>query len=258
MKSKIYWGSYSTKELADFVQQDPVVILPVGAYEQHGPHLPLDTDTHIGLELAKAAVKNADVPCALLPPVWLGISEHHMSFAGSLTLRQSTLTAVIYDVLKSLARHGVKKILVLNSHGGNMAPLRSAVDQVGGELSVEPALVTYWHLVGDVVQKLRRSEFGGISHGGELETALKLYLAPEDVRHDLLQANMAPGNNYWSPEMFAANKVAIYKPYNRLSRLGHVGDPTKATAEFGKAVFEAAVGELVKVIRLLQKGELSR
>mgnify|MGYP000949125524 CR=1 FL=1 len=256
MQDKIYWGSYTTNELTDFIKEDPVVLLPVGAYEQHGPHLPLDTDTHIASELTQAAVAKATVPCALLPPVWLGISEHHMDFSGTLTLRHSTMVAYVYDILRSLVRHGLKKFLLVNTHGGNMAVLRTAIDQVGADLGVEPVLVTYWHLVRDVVDRLRQSESGGISHGCELETSLKMFLKADDVRKDRLRANIIPSNDFWGVDMFAPNRITIYKPYKKLSEQGHVGDPTKATKEFGKAVFNAVVDEMIKLIRLLHEGEL--
>ncbi|GAB4261616.1 creatininase family protein [Thermincola ferriacetica] len=259
MENKIYWGSYTSNELANLIKEDPVVVLPVGAYEQHGPHLTLNTDTDIVLEITKEAVGKAcstGIPCALLPPLWLGISEHHMSFSGTITLRQSTLTALVFDILKSLARHGVKKFLVVNGHGGNMAALRYAIDEVGAHCEVEPVLVTYWHLVANLVARLRKSEFGGISHGCELETSLKMHIAPEDVRKDLLRANVVKGNEYWSPEMFASNRVAMYKPYRQLSEYGHVGDPTKATPDFGEAVFKAVVAELARLITMMQKGDL--
>ena len=93
-EKKIYWGSYSSWELKQFVEKNPVLIIPVGAYEQHGPHLPLDTDTHIGLEIAKQASISAHYPCALLPPVWFGISEHHMNFCHNFS---SPKSIIIFD-----------------------------------------------------------------------------------------------------------------------------------------------------------------
>ncbi len=256
MKKKLFWGSYTTKELSDLIKEDPVVILPVGAYEQHGHHLPLDTDTKIGFEIAKAAVEKVDVPCALLPSVWLGISEHHMHFSGTLTLRQATLKALVYDILQSLKRHGVNKFIILNSHGGNVALLNSAICEIGAELSVKPVSISYWNLVVDVIEKLRKSKLGGISPGGELETSLTLYLIPSDGRKKLLKENFVPGNKYWSADLLANNKIAVYKSFHELSHEGHIGDPQKATTEFGKAVFQAVVKELVNVIVTFSTEEL--
>ena len=253
---KVLWDAHTTWELAELVRQDPVVILPVGALEQHGPHLPLDTDTHIVGELAKAAASRAGCPCFLLPPVWFGLSEHHMGFCGTLTVRPSTLLEVVFDLLRSLKRHGVNKVLLLNGHGGNMAVLRSAVDRAGAELGLRAVLATYWHLVGEEIAAWRLSPRGGMSHGCELETSLKFYLRPEDVRQEKMKPNIVPGNDFWSPDMFAANKVAIFRAYKELSPEGHIGDPTKASAGLGEKVFETAVEKLVDIVALMHRGEL--
>lgn len=254
---KIYWGSYTTYELEELIAKDPVVLIPIGAYEQHGPHLALNTDKVIAELICEEIVRQSDVPCSMLPAVWCGISEHHMKFAGSLTLRHETMTAYLFDVLDSLARSGIRKVLAVNSHGGNMVAVNEALTKVSYKYSGTFATLTYWNLIGDEIKANRKSEYGGISHACEMETSLQMYLQPENVRKDRIPpANNVKGGRFWSPAMFASNKISMYIPYDQLSELGHIGDPQKATPEFGKIVFDAIINKALPLIEAIQKGEL--
>ena len=248
---KLYWGANSSFELKALIEGGLVVILPIGAYEQHGPHLPVDTDTHIGVSIAEKAVMSAKESCVLLPSIWAGVSRHHMDFCGTISLSHNTIVALTRDIIRSLYHHGVRKVLLLNSHGGNISILKSCLEMFGSELSMQIVLVTYWDLVKELVEKNRSSGWGGISHGGELETSLKLYLNPEDVSKNNLIPNIVKGNPYFSPEMFSPNLVSIYASFSEFSKYGHIGDPTKASASFGEIVFNAVVEELVRIIDLM-------
>lgn len=254
---KIFWGDYTTCEMQGFLERDPVVLIPVGAYEQHGPHLAMNTDKVIAEELCRRIVARSETPCVTLPCIWVGISEHHMKFSGSLTLKHSTMALFLFDILESLSRSGVGKALVLNSHGGNMVPLNEALTRAGSSFGGTWALLTYWNLISKEIRELRASEYGGISHAGEMETALQLYLAEENVRRDRLPpANNVKGSSLWSPEMFAANKISLYQPYDRLSEQGHIGDPRKATAEMGRAVVDLVVEKSLHLVEAVWKGAL--
>lgn len=257
MEKHIYWGDYTTVELKEFVQQDPVVLLPVGAYEQHGPHLALNTDMVIAERLCQAIVEKSSVPCAMLPPVWVGISEHHMKFCGSLTLRHETMAAFIYDILDGLGRSGIRRVLAVNSHGGNMVAVNEALTKAAQKYHGTFALLTYWHLIKDIVQEHRKSGFGGISHAGEMETALQLYLAPENVRKDKIpKENNVKGGQFWSPAMFASNSISMYIPYDELSAEGHIGDPGSATSEFGQIVYDAVAVRGAQLVKAIQEGAI--
>lgn len=254
---RIYWGSYTTYELEELIKRDPVVLIPVGAYEQHGPHLALNTDKVIAERICEEIVRNSEIPCAMLPSVWCGISEHHMKFAGSLTLKHDTMSAFLFDVLDSLARSGIRKVLVVNSHGGNMVAVNEALTKASYKYGGTFAALTYWSLISEEIQKYRKSEFGGISHACEMETSLQLYLDSENVRQDKLPpANNVKGGSFWSPAMFASNKSSMYIPYDELSEWGHIGDPKKGSREFGEIIFEAIIKKSLRLIEVIQKGEL--
>lgn len=251
------WGSFTSEELSTYIREkQPVVVLPVGSFEQHGPHLPLDTDTHIGRAISAEAVEKSKFPCLLLPPIWTGVSLHHMGFNGTVTLSHATLGALVRDIAASLDRHGVKKLLLLNSHGGNQAVLQAVAEEISAVGDLQVVLVTYWNLIAAVATAHRRSARGGISHACELETSLKLYLKPQDVRTERLKPNPVPGSDYCSPEMFAANRVSFPRPFHRVSPEGHIGDPTLAEAGFGRIIFQEAVKELQNVIRMFGEGTL--
>ena len=254
---RIYWGEYTTDEMKEFIEKDPVVLVPVGAYEQHGPHLTMNTDTVIVDSLCSSIVKCADIPCVTLPPVWVGISEHHMQFSGSLTLKQSTMSALLFDILESLHRSGISKVLVVNSHGGNMTPLNEAVTRAGSSFGGTWALLTYWNLIRKEIGDIRKSEYGGISHAGEMETALQLYIDNGNVRTEQIPvANNIKGSSFWSAEMFAGNVISMYKAYDELSRQGHIGDPQKATIEMGEMVHNLVVERGLQLINVIWEGEL--
>lgn len=257
MKKQVYWGDYTTEELAAFVKEDPVILLPIGAYEQHGPHLALNTDMVIAERLCQGIIAQCEAPCAMLPPVWCGISEHHMRFCGSLTLRHETMAAFVFDLLDGLGRSGIRKVLAVNSHGGNMVAVNEALTKAAQKYGGTYALLTYWSLIREIVKKNRKSAFGGISHAGEMETALQLYLAPENVRKDRLpEANNVKGSSFWSPAMFASNAISMYIPYDQLSQEGHIGDPRSATIEFGQAVYEEVSKRGAQLVETIQKGAI--
>jgi creatinine amidohydrolase len=142
------------------------VIVPTGSTEQHGPHLPLDTDSFLCTQVAEAAAlrANATGPVVVTPTVWLGSSMHHMNFAGTLTAAAATFGHSVREICGSLARHGFKRQLVLNGHGGNSALLAEAVRHVGFHERIRIATLDYWALARDAAEEVRESPPGGMGH----------------------------------------------------------------------------------------------
>jgi len=157
-----------------------VAVIPVGSMEQHGPHLPFQVDTLVSSRLAEDLEKSMP-EILLVPPIWTGVSAHHMDFPGSITLRAKVFIDVLHDICASLRHHGFCRIVLLNGHGGN----RSSLEVLGQELFVEFGLtvntLAYWDLVPDLVKSLKKSKSKGMGHSGELETSLMLHLAPHLV-----------------------------------------------------------------------------
>lgn len=249
--SNVLWSSHTTYELKRIIEEEnPIVIVTVGATEQHGTHLAVNTDTDIGYQVARKVAEASPIRTLVVPPVWSGFSPHHMDFTGTITLRQSTLFAVVYDIVDCLIRHGVKRVLLLNSHGGNISLLKTVVDEIGVQHGLSPVYVTYWNLISDAVKDIRESDMGGMSHACELETSLKLLFSPEDVRTDKIEDVMLDSNAFFGNDMFAPNKIGVYKPFKEWTPLGQIGAPSLASADKGQRLLDAIVGKFVELIEL--------
>ena len=127
---KTHLGNYDWQEVQDLIKDDPVVVLPVGAFEQHGKHLPVKVDEFLVSRVAeqsaiKAHKKNTKV--VVTPVIWTGYSPHHIDFPGTLTIQEETLNNLIINITESLIHHKLERILILNGHGGNANILKNVV-----------------------------------------------------------------------------------------------------------------------------------
>lgn len=220
-----------------------VLVLPLGAIEQHGPHLPLDTDLVIAETVAERAVARVvpDVDAWLLPALAVTKSNEHAWSSGTLWLGPETLLAVIRDIGRSVATTAARRLVLFNGHGGNSSLLSVALR----ELRLATGLMTFLAhpsvppdqggVAGDIA-----SELGMGIHGGADETSIMMYLRPESVDMTAARRNV--------PEHLAGNRsvrfggsVAFGWLSNDFGPDGHIGDPTVATAERGEALVTAAV-----------------
>lgn len=253
-----HWADVSTRDFAaaqaSGLAARTVAVLPVAAVEQHGPHLPLSVDATLlqGVIDAALALLPAGVPALFLPPHNVGLSTEHLSYPGTLTLSPATLIALWSELGGCVARAGVKKLLLLNGHGGNVA----AMDIVARELRQRHGLLTYsasWFSLPlpDAVQGLfsaQEHRFG--IHGGEIETSMMLHLAPATVRmeeardwrstsQDRAEAHAILGNGRSAKMGWA---IEDYHP------AGAVGNAAAATADKGRAVVQAAGEALAQLL----------
>jgi creatinine amidohydrolase len=178
-----YWHTLTTVEIRREIARDPVVILPLAAIEQHGPHLPLSTDLEIGLGVLASAFRSLpdDCPAWVLPPQAVGCSPEHGNFAGTLSVDAALLSSVIVQHGHVVASCGVKRLLLFNSHGGNRPILETAGLQLrrSGILVVK---VNYFELPRPTEVDFPESEWRHGLHGGAVETSMMLHLRPELVR----------------------------------------------------------------------------
>ena len=143
---EIEWRRLRADQLREMARQDAVVILPLGAIEQHGPHLPVEVDSRLGEEVALRTARvmsERGQKVLVLPMLWPGVSEHHMSFGGTITLGFATYRAVVEDIVRSVLRHGFRRIALLNAHGGNENGLRVITDELTSKLGVPIVQFTY-------------------------------------------------------------------------------------------------------------------
>lgn len=253
---------YEVKEAA---KQDRIAVLPVATIEDHGPHLPVDVDAVLCTEVCECAVERIPSEAVLVPPVTHGFSPHHMDFHGTITIAWDTFIRYVKDICCSLAHHGFKRILIVNGHGSNAAPLdiaaRLSIVDYGGKMLC--ASVNYWNLrkVREVGKAYRESDYGGTSHAGEFETSFYLALKP-----NLVDMSRAVDERSVLPPSFQNDLLmgghpegsgARLMPYwSSLTASGVRGDATKATTEKGKRFREAAIEGLIELIREFRSTEI--
>jgi creatinine amidohydrolase len=180
----------------------------------------------------------------------MGISPHHMSFPGTITLKTTTFALVLKEVCQCLWQHGFRKILLLNGHGGNMNPVRSVAADLYFEDNIRVVSVSYWDFVISYVREWRKSSPGGINHACEMETALMLYLAGELVKKDQINdSKWVPSSKYLTGDLTIPGVVATPFKIDELNPEGVVGAPSAATAEKGKELFIAVTEKVAEFIR---------
>ena len=163
------------------MDEQPVVVLPIGSVEDHGHHLPLDTDNFLIWSICEEAARRADGDILLLPLIPYGFETHHMDFFGTIDIRQEHLLNFVLDVTKSVAHHGFRRILIADGHGSNMPILDLVARRTILETDALCGTFIWPSLARDEIRRQRESGRGGMSHAGELETSVYLHLAPEKV-----------------------------------------------------------------------------
>lgn len=223
------------------------VVVAAGSIEQHGPHLPLVTDTLIGDGLIGATVARLD-RAFQGPTISIGCSEHHMAFPGTITLGKENFKAVVKDYAQSLARHGFKLICFIPSHGGNFGPLLEAASELGGRIG-ESRVVAYGELNAflEVMYESQRpfdvTPARAGAHAGNAETALVLDLKPELVLIDRAEEGFVGDFDQ------AAQELAFREGLKALTANGILGDARGAEAEQGRACLDALADHLAGWVR---------
>ncbi len=245
-------------EIGERISERSILIQPIGAIEQHGPHLPLITD-HLIADLAAASVVEAvgdELDLWLLPAQAVGKSNEHAWSPGTLWVSPTTLLAWVDDVARSVATTGARKLVFLNGHGGNSSLLNVACREVRLAHGLQTFLM-HPFVPPDQGGASPESEQGMGVHGGHMETSVMLHLAPDLVHMDLATRNV--------PDRLADNRHVRFGGTTTFGWLsadfgpeGHIGDPTGATAEEGKRLFEAAVELLCDQLREVATFEFGR
>ena len=233
-------------EMNQAIALNKVVLLPVGSTEQHGPHLPLDTDAFLATQVCLEAGRRAPDRVLVLPTVAYGLNMHHMDFPGTVHIEPEVFIAFCLNITKSVAYHGFQKIALVNGHGSNM-PL---ADLVARKTVLETgslcAALGYASLAADAFEEIRETQVW--AHADEFETSLMLHLSPERVRADRITADDDVKGRFLSSDSTGNYPVRFSDYWGRWTTKGVHGDPTAATAEKGKILFEAAVTGLVAFV----------
>ena len=171
----VEWQNLKAQELRTLAEQNAVVVIPIASIEQHGPHLPVMTDTRLGQEVAHRAARKAygTRPVVVTPVVWSGLSEHHMPFGGTLILSHDTFRRVVRDLIYSITRHGFRDILISNSHGGNIIAMQQILDELSPLSDATLVATTYVSEAGEELSQHLEDQ-PGVMHAGEAETSMMM------------------------------------------------------------------------------------
>ena len=230
-------------EVEDYLRTSRGIVMPIGSTEQHGPNGLIGTDAICAEAVARGVGEAAGALVA--PTIAVGMAQHHLGFAGSMTLRPTTLIAVIKDHVASLAKHGFRRFYFINGHGGNIATVTAAFSEIHADSSFAPAgnspaikcrLKNWWQAPG--VGALSRELYGDAegSHATPSEASLTWFVYPEAERHLAMTPEIAPRGEF-----------ADADDYRRKFPDGRIGsNPNLASSEAGKRFYEIAVKELTE------------
>ena len=238
--SKLTWQE------ADALDREIVVLIPTGSLEQHGPHLPLFTDSLLATAVAEAVESRLKEKVLLTPTLWLGASGHHLKFAGSLSASFEGYEAAIISVVESLIPHGFRKFYVLNGHGGNTEPNGIAMRKMKAKY---PDAIFghsgYFAFCVEAIADILEGPAKDMRHACEAEASLIMHLHPDLVRKDLLRDD----GLITKPEV-----KGVVHHFDEMTEQGSYGYATFATPAKGKAIFEAAVNGVVQEIEAVADG----
>ncbi len=258
-----FWADLGTRDFAALDPATAVAVLPVAATEQHGPHLPLSVDQTLVDGVVAAALPHlgADLPVLFLPTQQVGYSPEHSRFPGTLTLSAATVAATWIELGQCVAAAGLKKLLLLNSHGGQV----SVMDIVARELRTRSNLIVYscswWNLpLGPQVNGLfsdQEHRFG--VHGGEIETSLMLALRPQAVKMDQARDFRSTSEDRAAayPILGNGSSAKLGWQMQDYNPAGAAGNAQAASAEKGEAVLQAAGQQLALLLAEFSRLPLS-
>jgi creatinine amidohydrolase len=253
--SPLEFGKLTWREVARAAAEERVPIVPVGTLEDHGHHLPIDTDVTLVKAICRAAVTKLADETVLLPPIVHGYSPHHMDFPGTITINWETFCRYCTDVALSLVRHGFRRVLLVNGHGSNQNLVDMAARLVMVE-EPESLVASSFYLTSDasaaVIREVRDSNVGGMAHACELETSIYLHLHPEAVDMDAAidERGYPETEHAWMD--WSDGPLKLMPWWSSFSDSGVQGDASKATAEKGRVLFEAAVDEIATYVTELR------
>jgi creatinine amidohydrolase len=229
----------TSPELATIDREQTVVMIPIAAVEQHGPHLPTGTDTIICTAVAFEAEKQLAERVLLVPTVWLGASAHHLRLGSTLSSDLQTYVSTLCDIGESLLDDGYLRLLFINGHGGNVDPMRVALRQL--QHSYPDALLaagSYWSLADDLIRETLEGEHKYVGHACEFETSMILHLRPELVA----QESVADAGKLVADNI---DGLFLSRDMRHRTEQGCTGRPDLASAEKGRILFDGVVDRLV-------------
>jgi creatinine amidohydrolase len=243
------WASLAWPELSKRLKLVDTAILPCGAIEQHGPHLPLDVDYFDAYYLARKVAESClDPKPFVLPPLPYGVSYHHSEFKGTICVSNNSLSAIIYDIGMSLAYNGIKKIVILNGHGDNAPTFEYAAQMINRDAKIFVCVETGETSDIDIDDLI---ETQNDIHAGEIETSTTLVLRPELVDMEKAVDETLDFNNEYL-DFTSDRGVSWYVHTKRLSTSGVMGNAKLGTSEKGKKIWDVMIRNLTEFVETIK------
>lgn len=259
LKNKVQLERMNWQEVKSAINEAKgIVLIPIGAIEEHGPHLPVGTDSIETYEIARLAAIQAEV--VLAPLVWYGNSRSFMDFPGTVTLQPDTVHRVLKDITLSLIKHGFNKPVIVDGHGGNYGISDLVIEDIHLETGVLATHVRVWELA-TIPKPAEVPPYDG--HGGTSETSAMMYLTPEDVALDRFVDSKPEvdltglGSVFPSPGGKLSNGPVVFSlMMGDMVENGHHGDPKWASADRGKALLEVKAKAFVEFLSALKQDQI--
>lgn len=236
-------------QLETYIKKSGLILVPIGAIEEHGPHLPVSTDMVIGRELARAVAEKIKdkIPVLVTPDMWQAYNGEFIrkNWPGSLTISQDTQKSMLFDITESIIKMGFKNIIYINSHGQNLFTMEAVIRLVADKYDIHIPYVFEYKIAEPFIRENRKSEIGGICHSCECETSLMLYLS-DLVDMSKAEKNLATYNSKFRNTDGIQGRGRVYWSTWALEKTksGVLGDPTVATKEMGEKLFNYLVNEI--------------
>jgi creatinine amidohydrolase/Fe(II)-dependent formamide hydrolase-like protein len=244
------WGELTWPDARERLQEVDVALLPVGSIEQHGPHLPLDTDAFDADYLARRVAEACSEPRPLvLPLIPYGVSYHHHGFKGTVSISNETMSRLVYEIGIGAAQNGVTKLVIINGHGGNSPALNYAAQMINRDAHIFVCVDSGETSDVDVDQMV---ETPNDVHAGELETSTNLATRPQLVKMERA-VRAVPQFSSRYLDFTSKRGISWYAYTHKISPTGVMGDPTKATAQKGKKIWEIMIAHLVAFVEDLKR-----
>lgn len=247
------WQEQSWPDI-EALDKDIPVMVPLGAIEQHGRHLPLCVDTIQVTEIAQRVERQLPSGVLLTPTQWLGSSHHHLDFPGTLSVGPSLYSQMVKAIAQCIIKAGFKRIFFLNGHGGNRVPGAQALSELVTESEEADAtllaMTTWWHIGADAIRPEKHDMASpSLSHACEYETSMALFLRPDLVKMDQFVRTPPAMATKWFHTEYPSRPVQVFNRFHRRTGAGNLGAGGDATAEKGRTMTAGVVDEIVSFLK---------
>jgi creatinine amidohydrolase len=250
--SKIFFAHMTSPEVRAAVTENCVAIIPIGTIEQHGPHLPVDTDVLLAESVVEVAVNKTGNrgKAIIFPSIPYSYAMNQAHLPGTIAIESDTFIQLMVEICRGISQQGFRKIFLVNGHAPNISSLDVAANRITNEGNSLVAVANYWSFGRSQINEIREAkEKGGMSHACEFETSLYLALHPERVQMEkaIDENNQTPSNYYWRDISIPA-PVLMWDPFQIVTKSGVLGHATMGTREKGEKLIEVITNDLANFI----------